>query len=141
MILVWVDGSCRDNGGKNAVAGIGMVARKDNKNLFSIGRIVRGYTNNEAEYYAVIHVLRELKFYSREDIIIYSDSSLVVNQVKGAWQIKNEELRQLKNSVQVLLTKTPFRNVKFQWVPRENNKEANKIAQAITNDKRGETNE
>ena len=107
MIKVWVDGSCRDNGGKNALAGIGMVARRDDKNLFSIGRIVKGGTNNVAEYYAVIHVLRELRSYNREDIVIYSDSSLVVNQVNGSWQIKNDELRKLRDSVQILINKTP----------------------------------
>lgn len=135
MIKVFIDGSCRENGSKNARCGVGLVARKDNKIIFSIGRPVKAITNNEAEYLALIHALKELKPYRKEQIIIYSDSNLVVNQVNGNWQIKRPELQRLKDTVKSIINSSKFIQVDLKWVPREMNKEANKIAQKITEEK------
>jgi|SRR3972149_5212066 len=132
MIYVWVDGSCRCNGSKNALSGIGLVAKRDGKNLFSIGRRVKGHTNNIAEYYAVIHALKELRIYKQEDIVIYSDSKLVVCQINENWNIISKPLKYLNNVVYTILKRIVFKSLVFKWIPRELNKEANKIAQNIT---------
>ncbi len=75
-----------------------------------------GITNNEAEYFAVIAALREIK---DSNINIYSDSQLVVNQLNQEYMIKEERLRKLAEEVWKL---AEGRNVTFVWIPRERNK-------------------
>ena len=75
------------------------------------------YTNNEAEYRAVLFALwwaRNLKYNLTE---ICSDSQLVVNQLNGTYKVNKKELVELREAV---LAKTNGK-VKFIWVRREDN--------------------
>lgn len=76
-----------------------------------------GMTNNEAEYTAVIRALETVE---DKDVKIMSDSKLVVNQLKGEWHIKGEQLRKLFDTVHDIIKKREL-NVEFVWVPREEN--------------------
>ncbi len=75
-----------------------------------------GVTNNEAEFLAVIQALKENP---GEDVDIFSDSELVVNQLKQEYAIKEDRLRKLAEEVWKLCE---GREVSFTWVPREKNK-------------------
>jgi len=81
-------------------------------------KVVReeGITNNCAEYKAVILALRT---FPNEDLKIYSDSQLVVNQLNHVWHIKSDNLRKLALLVWDL---AKDRKVEFVWVPRKQNK-------------------
>ena len=140
MIRVFVDGSCRRNGTKDARAGIGVVAYKVEAHtstlMFKFGRLVTYETNNMAEYSAVFHALRELKNYGQEEIVVHSDSQLIVNQLLGTWELKDRRLVQLYSMIMQLITMVPFTNLNFKWIPRTENKEADEIAQSITDEKR-----
>ena len=72
------------------------------------------YTNNEAEYLAVI---RALEKFLPEVTEILSDSQLVVNQLNLKWAIKEARLKNYANQVNKLAQGT----IKFIWVPREQN--------------------
>lgn len=50
-------------------------------------------TNNYAEYQALILLLEFLYKNSMRNVMIYSDSELVVNQTLGSWVINKEELK------------------------------------------------
>ncbi len=132
MIKVWTDGSCRANGTKDAVAAIGYVAVKDETELFRGGKIVGYTTNNEAEYSAVMNVLQLLLAYKEELIWIHCDSALVVNQLNGAWKVKDDKMRFLNNLIQGFIYTQKFKEVRFTWIPREQNKVADEIAQDLT---------
>jgi Ribonuclease HI len=78
-------------------------------------------TNNEAEYLAVINALHELcrpSIGTWDEITLYSDSQIVINQIKGVWQVREEHLIQLYAQVHLILTKLP--PIKFEWCPRTN---------------------
>jgi ribonuclease HI len=76
----------------------------------------KGITNNEAEYMALIQALEDN---SDADIEIFSDSELMVKQMKGEYAIKEERLREL---AQKALKLCEGRKVTFTWVPRGKNK-------------------
>jgi len=85
------------------------------------GQVVREasgkYTNNEAEYRAVLLALYEAKHAGYVLTEICSDSQLVVNQLNGTYKVNKKELVELRNAV---LVKTNGK-VRFSWVPREDN--------------------
>ena len=73
-------------------------------------------TSNESEYMAVI---KALEFLSKEvppdaNILIQSDSKLVVLQCKRKWRVKARNLRPLRARVFDLMKR--FGNVEFQWI-------------------------
>ena len=81
-----------------------------------------GYkTNNEAEYLAL---LKTLDLINEKDAgsgghIIRSDSKLVVNQLKGEWQVKEPRLRKLNDRAKDGIQK--LGSVRLEWVPRREN--------------------
>ena len=54
-----------------------------------------------------------------EPIKIHSDSLLIVNQVKGSYEVTDSRLRQLCETAKGLIKKMGF--VKLEWIPREEN--------------------
>ena len=77
-------------------------------------RLLTSYTNNEAEYLAVIMALEDLENVSE----ILSDSELVIKQLRHEYSIKADHLRPLAMKVWDLSKG----KVKFIWVPRKENK-------------------
>ncbi len=77
-----------------------------------------GITNNEAEYTAILHALESTK---AMDVEIFSDSKLVVSQLRHEWHIKEDRLRKLFDKVHEVIHNRGL-NVTFVWVPREKNK-------------------
>lgn len=83
-------------------------------------------TNNEAEYFGLIIGLKaaieqfQKKPFSK--LVIHGDSSLVVNQVSGAWSVKSPHLFPLLQEVLKLLAQLPAWSI--WWHPREQNTEA-----------------
>jgi ribonuclease HI len=86
-------------------------------------------TNNEAEYVALIKALDiidakwgaagEASGKGAEPIKIHSDSLLIVNQVRGAYEVTDVKLRTLCETVKGLMKK--MSTVKLEWIPREEN--------------------
>ena len=62
---------------------------------------------------------------------LYSDSELLVKQVKGVYSVKDEKLKRLHLECLQLLKN--FKEYKIAYVPRELNMEADRLAnEAIT---------
>ena len=75
-------------------------------------------TNNQAEYMAIISVLKKFSG-SKDEIIIYSDSKNTVSQLNHEYAINNEQLRSLAREAWEMITKFP--NLKIKWIPRNEN--------------------
>ena len=75
-------------------------------------------TNNQAEWMAVLTLLMDLE--QSTAITIYSDSQIVVNQLKGEWETRNPMMKHMKEvCLQVIVVKQLKINI--IWVPRKDN--------------------
>jgi len=55
------------------------------------------------------------------------DSKLVVSQLSGEWKVKNDDLREIYREIKEIISKNNLK-VMFSWIPREKNKEADRLA-------------
>jgi len=83
-------------------------------------------TNNIAEYTALVTAMKEAIEVGCEEIEVFSDSELMVKQIKGEYQIKNEGLKRLYSQVSQLMKE--FRSFSINHVKREFNKRADELA-------------
>lgn len=90
-ITVTVDGSS-----KRQHARVGFVIRDaiTGNILESVSRDVGRGTSNEAEYYAIILGLGSVERYAPEKVVLYTDSQLIVRQMKGDYRV-SQKLRPL----------------------------------------------
>lgn len=79
-------------------------------------------TNNQAEYWALIHLLNYLVNKGCTKAVINMDSMLVIKQVKGEYQVRQSGLIPLHDKVLKLLSK--FNDVEFRHI---NNKKMKKV--------------
>jgi ribonuclease HI len=79
-------------------------------------RFIGVATNNQAEYHAVLAALKTAATLKPETVTCYSDSELVVKQLRGEYAVKNSVLKHLWKDVQDF--KKGFREVQFVHVPR-----------------------
>jgi ribonuclease HI len=97
MITAYVDGACR--GGNPGFTSCAWVlydsqAKDADYELFQAQYLgPERHTNNFSEYHALILLLEYLYIHNYRNVIIHSDSELVVNQTLGKWVINQEELR------------------------------------------------
>ncbi|XP_075480663.1 uncharacterized protein LOC142521330 [Primulina tabacum] len=83
-------------------------------------------TNNEAEYEAVLSGLQAAQEVGASRVIIYSDSQLVAQQIKGGYETKDEKmLKYLKLNTARAAT---FTDWSIEQIPQEENGEADNLA-------------
>jgi len=122
-IIIYTDGGSRNNPGD---AGIGVII-----NGKKYSKYLGIKTNNEAEYEAVIFALKKAKQLigkkntKSTEVEIRMDSELVCNQLNGKYKIKEKNLHPL--FIEIWNLKTDFKKVEFKYIPREENKEADKL--------------
>lgn len=79
-----------------------------------------------AEYRAVIAGLRRAAELGASDVLVRSDSHLLVEQMSGRYRVKNPGLKRLH--AKTLEAASHFRRVRYEHVLRERNKEADRLA-------------
>ncbi len=85
-------------------------------------------SNNEAEYEALIRGLKAILSYSAEQVVVMSDSQLLVNQMSGKWKVKKGAYRERFLKAKKLAE--GFKSLKFMWIPREMNEKADALTRA-----------
>lgn len=124
LIVVNVDGASKGNPGES---GIGVAIFDKDLNLIDEACDYLGVaTNNVAEYKALILGIKLSTKYNAKRVLFKADSELMVKQIKGEYRVKNAQLKLLFTEAQGLLKKLP--NWKIMHVPREENKEADLLA-------------
>ena len=111
---IYTDGASRGNPGNAAWAYIilqnGIIVKKNS-----------GYcefaTNNQAEYTAVIHALADAADEGLRDITLYSDSQLIIRQLRGEYKVRDRCLRHLYTRAQHIID--TFDSITLKNVPRE----------------------
>lgn len=127
MINIYTDGASRGNPGLSAA---GIVIKDEKNNILSLaGKFLGEHTNNYAEYSALIESLSVLQDneIKTEKINFFSDSELVVKQLKGEYKIKNKDLIRLSLDFmkKMVSLKIPF---DISYIPRKENEIADRLA-------------
>ncbi|MFF4531713.1 bifunctional RNase H/acid phosphatase [Streptomyces sp. NPDC001407] len=123
--VVEADGGSRGNPGP---AGYGAVVLDPatGEALAEAAEYIGTATNNVAEYKGLIAGLKAAKALDPEAaVLVRMDSKLVVEQMSGRWKIKHPDMKPLAAEARTIL---PAGRVTYQWIPREQNKHADRLA-------------
>ena len=71
----------------------------EGKEIYCFSEPLLNKTNNEAEYTALLKGVQTILDLKLVNINIYSDSELIVNQIKGNYKIKNDRMIALHGQV------------------------------------------
>ncbi len=95
-----------------------------------------GMTAPLAEYHAVLNAMRYTV--TRLDLLrerglavqVYSDSQLIIRQITGAYACNKLELATLRNEIYQIVDQASTMGVpiSFEWIPREQNEEADALS-------------
>ncbi len=123
-IIIYTDGGSRGNPGPSAIGAV--------INDKGYSQYIGDGTNNEAEYKAVIFALKKTKALlgkeriKKMEVELKSDSELLIKQLNGEYKIMEPRIQSL--FIEVWNLKIDFGKVKFALIPREKNKEADRLA-------------
>jgi hypothetical protein len=88
-------------------------------------------TNNIAEYESLVLGLRTTKDMAIESLVVFSDSKLIINQVKRIYQAKKQRLKQYMNEVWDLVDNF-FLAFNISFIPKEENQMEYSLALAVS---------
>jgi ribonuclease HI len=137
LIEVYFDGLCQpiNPGG---IACYAFIVKSDGRIVHSdYGVAAKPFseesTNNVAEYTALAKALQWLleNNFNSKKVEIKSDSQLVVNQLTGDYKVKASRILPLFK--QVLFLKTKFQDIQIKWIPRDQNREADRLTNKAYN--------
>jgi len=128
-IIAHIDGASRGNPGPAAAAFT--LADSAGTRLLAKALFLGRATNNVAEYTSLVKALEAAKQIGAEQLMVFSDSKLLVNQINGQYKVKSEQIRPLFQQAVNLLGE--FTNWKVQHISREKNKEADKLVNQALN--------
>lgn len=127
-LVIYIDGAARGNPGP---AGAGIHIVLDDDKILNKGIYLGKKTNNQAEYLALALALLFAEKMCTEHHIknphlaVFSDSELLIKQMRGEYKVKNEILARLKSCIDASLEKFSY---KFAHVRREKNTIADSLA-------------
>ncbi|MFD6532821.1 bifunctional RNase H/acid phosphatase [Streptomyces sp. NPDC060184] len=141
QLVVEADGGSRGNPGPAGYGAV-VVDPATGETLAEAAEYIGIATNNVAEYRGLIAGLRAAKalFPEAADgsvrVHVRMDSKLVVEQMSGRWKIKHPDMKPLAAEAATVF---PPSAVTYEWMPRERNKHADRLAnEAMDAGRRGE---
>lgn len=123
-VVIHTDGASRGNPGPAAIGVV--IADPDGRVLVEFGEALAPTTNNVAEYTAVVRALERAAEFRPRRVQVMMDSQLVVRQLNGSYRVKHRDMLPLYRKVLELIQR--FEQVSFEHVPREENVEADRLA-------------
>ncbi len=112
-LVIYTDGASRGNPGPGAIAFL--ILDERGKILRKHKHYIGACTNNVAEYRALIAALERARRLG-DEATCFSDSKLMINQLKGKYKVKKKHLKELFEKVKALERK--FRKVEYLNVRR-----------------------
>ncbi len=128
-LIIYTDGGARGNPGPAAIGVV--IADEKGAAIKKYSEYLGEETNNIAEYSAIVFALKKIKaLYGKEkikkmEIEIRSDSELIVKQLNHQYKIEDEGLQPL--FIKIWNMRIDFGPIEFIHVPREENKEADRL--------------
>ena len=123
-LVAYVDGGSLGNPGPS---GIGVVINGGETGVIRIAKWIGHQDNNVAEYAALLEALQCAVSLNAKKLHVYSDSQVVVRQMRGEYTCRSPRLYSLHWICRKLARSLNF---SISHVPRENNAEANRLANA-----------
>jgi len=124
VLVAYVDGGSLGNPGPS---GIGVVIDRPEGAPIRISKWIGHQDNNVAEYIALLEALQCALALKARVLQVYSDSEVVVRQMRGEYQCRSPRLYSLHWICRKLAHTLSF---SIHHVPRESNAEANRLANA-----------
>ncbi|MFH8575342.1 bifunctional RNase H/acid phosphatase [Streptomyces zaomyceticus] len=124
-VIVEADGGSRGNPGP---AGYGAVVLDPvtGETLAEAAEYIGVATNNVAEYKGLVAGLKAARaLFPDCTVHVRMDSKLVVEQMSGRWKIKHPDMKPLAAEAGRVF---PAGRVRYEWIPRERNKHADRLA-------------
>jgi ribonuclease HI len=121
-LVAYVDGGSLGNPGPS---GIGVVIDGCESGPIRISRWIGHQDNNVAEYVALMEALQYAVSLKAKALHVYSDSQVVVRQMRGEYICRSSRLYSLHWTCRKLARALSF---SISHVPREDNAEANQLA-------------
>ena len=123
---VYVDGASNQKG-----SGVGLVLISPEKIVIEKSlRLDFSATNNGAEYEALLMEMAMVQKMSGKSIKVFSDLRLIVGQVKGEFEAKNERMWGYLSQVRCL--QSEFESFNLLHIPKSGNAHANSLAMLAT---------
>ncbi len=123
------DGGSRGNPGPAAWGVVVMDA--DGRSIEGFAGAIGRATNNVAEYTAFLEALALAAARGAFDVELVADSELVVKQMRGEYKVRHPDLIPLHAEAVRRIAR--FRSFKIGHVPREKNKDADKLVNRVLN--------
>lgn len=130
--VVRVDGACRGNPGES---GLGVVVEVPGKEPVEVYEYLGHTTNNVAEYKALLRGLAEAEALGAAEVVLYSDSELMVRQMNGVYRVKAAHLLPFFEEAKSRAKR--FRSARILHVRRELNAHADALANKAIDARRG----
>ena len=116
--------------------GVGVVITAFDGEILKYGVQLRfSTTNNETKYESILTGLRLEKMLGVKNLLIQSDSKLVVEQIKGEYEAKEERIQKYLRLIRHLTHE--FDKVEFVQVPGNQNVPADKISKLASSGEGG----
>lgn len=128
-LIIYTDGGSRGNPGPAAIGVV--LADATGQPMKRYGKTLGPRTNNEAEYEAVLFALTKARaLYGKKrvkamEVEVRMDSELVCRQLTGEYKIEEEHL--WPYFMKIWNTRLDFGTLAFRHVPREQNREADRL--------------
>jgi len=129
VIFIYIDGSCQPQNPGGLGCWAWLALEKGGREMgHDYGCVGSGpeVTNNVMEYTAAIEALEWALESGQDDVLVFSDSQLLVNQVTGKYRCIQPHLQVLLDELKKLVLVV---GAKFEWVPREMNEAADALTQ------------
>ncbi len=145
-VLIYTDGASRGNPGPASAGWVayqhgnhtktaslpkkkGQVAEGHPLFLYETAFLLGRRTNNFAEYSAVLNALKVSAENRVQNLLLKSDSELLVKQLSGLYKVKSSEIKKLYQECTKWAKAIPL--VRFQHIPRHQNKRADALANMV----------
>ena len=123
--IVEADGGSRNNPGQAAYGAV-VIDPESGEVIVECAESIGIASNNVAEYSGLVAGLEAVRALDPEaTVLVEMDSKLVVEQMSGRWKIKSPDMQKLALVAREIL---PYGNVTYTWIPREDNKHADALA-------------
>ncbi|XP_028091292.1 uncharacterized protein LOC114291637 [Camellia sinensis] len=122
ILQLYVDGSSNNRGSRVEVVLISLEGFIWEQAL----RLGWKASNNEAEYEALLAGLRSAEHFSAEQLLVFRDSQLVVNQLSGVYETRDERMAMYAGKAKDLLRK--FQSRRVELITRDKNSHADALA-------------